>query len=98
MIQGSPRVWTVVEVGLGVAILTFTVLVLAIQAILITKSKSTWHPNSMLRFMGLTLIMTSALFLVTAGYSAEQMAPAMGLLGTIAGYLLGAGESKRTGA
>jgi len=38
------------------------------------------------------LIITSGLTLVTAGYSSEQMSPVMGLLGTIAGYLLGSGK------
>jgi len=35
------------------------------------------------------LIITGALFLVVAGYTDKQMAPVMGLLGTLAGYLLG---------
>ena len=37
----------------------------------------------------ITLIIISTLFLITAGYSNDQIAPAIGLLGTIAGYLLG---------
>jgi len=45
--------------------------------------------SSISRMTGLTLIVTSALVLVTAGYSTEQMSGVMGLLGTIAGYLLG---------
>ena len=36
-----------------------------------------------------------AIFLVVAGYSDQQIAPVIGLLGTIAGYLLGK-ESGRT--
>lgn len=39
--------------------------------------------------IGLTLVVTAGLFLITAGYSETQIAPMMGLLGTIAGYLLG---------
>jgi hypothetical protein len=29
------------------------------------------------------------MFLITAGYTSDQIAPMIGLLGTIAGYLLG---------
>lgn len=35
------------------------------------------------------LVIVSALFVVVAGYSDSQMAPVMGLLGTIVGYVLG---------
>lgn len=42
-----------------------------------------------IKFIVITLIITSTLFLITAGYSNDQIAPAVGLLGTIAGYLLG---------
>ncbi len=36
-----------------------------------------------------TIVVTATMFLVTAGYSDRQIAPAMGLLGTIVGYILG---------
>ncbi len=36
-----------------------------------------------------TIIVTAGLFLMTAGYSSQQIAPMYGLLGTIVGYLLG---------
>jgi hypothetical protein len=35
------------------------------------------------------------LFVITAGYNVEQIAPAMGLLGTIAGYLVGQRSADR---
>lgn len=37
----------------------------------------------------LSLIIFSTLFLISTGYSNDQIAPAIGLMGTIAGYLLG---------
>jgi hypothetical protein len=40
-----------------------------------------------------TVIVTAGLFLMTAGYSSEQIAPMYGLLGTIVGYLLGKANS-----
>lgn len=91
--QLANRDWSNVEIYLSVSILAFALIVLVLQTRLIMKAQPSWHPKSTLRMMGLTLVIASSLFLVTAGYSAEQVAPVMGLLGTIAGYLLGAGET-----
>jgi len=41
------------------------------------------------RAYSITLIIIGTLVLICAGYSNNQIAPAMGLFGTIAGYLLG---------
>ena len=38
---------------------------------------------------GVTLILVGTLFAITAGFSAEDIGPALGLFGTVAGYLLG---------
>lgn len=46
------------------------------------------------KVFGMTLIIMGTLFSITAGFSAEQIAPAVGLFGTIAGYLLGRSERK----
>ncbi len=85
--------WTSVEVYLSFAVLVFAVIVLALQTFLIVKIQG-WDPKSVLRMNCLTLVIASALLLITAGYSAEQVAPAMGLLGSIGGYLLGSAERK----
>jgi hypothetical protein len=45
--------------------------------------------GSILKVFGTILIIFSAVFLMVAGYSDTQVAPVIGLLGTIAGYLLG---------
>ena len=45
------------------------------------------------KLLVVTLIIFSLLFLITAGFSNEQISPAVGLLGTIAGYLLGRSPS-----
>jgi hypothetical protein len=42
---------------------------------------------------GTILIITTSVFLVVAGYSSNQIAPVTGLLGTLAGYLLGKGAA-----
>jgi len=70
-------------------VLVFGAMVFALQTWLVVKMPLNWTPNAILRFNGLTLIITGAILLVTAGYSNEQMTPVIGLLGAIAGYLLG---------
>jgi hypothetical protein len=92
--SGTVRNWTAIEIVLSCAVLVFGLLVLCLQALLIIKAAKGWHPKSILRVNGLTLIIVSALLLITAGYDAQQVAPVMGLLGTIAGYLLGSGDKK----
>ena len=68
-------------------VLVFGIVVIGICAWLMRKS--TPSSEAILRVFGTVLIITGALFLVVAGYSDKQMAPVMGLLGTLAGYLLG---------
>ena len=90
----EPRQWTSVEIILSVGILVFAIVVLLLQAILIAKARANWSPDSITRTIGLTLIVSAGLFLITAGYSADQVSPFMGLLGTVAGYLLGSTEAR----
>ena len=45
--------------------------------------------NEILQLLSINLIVTGTLFLISAGFSAEQIAPGLGLFGTIAGYVLG---------
>ena len=75
---------------MSAALLVFGVVVLLLATYLITVGKSS---EAVLRIFGTILIIVIAVFLVVAGYSDTQIAPVMGLLGTIAGYLLGK-ESK----
>lgn len=42
-----------------------------------------------LRVFAVTLILIGTLFFIAAGFGSTQIAPAMGLFGTVAGYLLG---------
>jgi hypothetical protein len=46
-----------------------------------------------LKYLSVSLIIVGSLFLVTAGYGNSQIAPIIGLLGTVAGYLLGRTQS-----
>jgi hypothetical protein len=68
-------------------VLLFSVLCFIVAALL--KRVSGFGDENVIRILALVLIVSGTLFLVTLGYSAEQIAPALGILGTIAGYMLG---------
>jgi len=73
---------------MSLSILLFgLILCLAEIFILIKKNGYSWDPSS-IRVFGLTLIIICGAVLITAGYSEYQIASMMGLLGTVAGYLL----------
>ena len=81
------------QFALSVIILAFGLIIsLGIFYVIIKKNQG-WGNNSV-RMVGLTLVLTASLFLITAGYSQEQITPVVGLLGTIIGYLLGSGQKK----
>jgi hypothetical protein len=44
---------------------------------------------AVLRLFGMLTIIVMSVFLIVAGYNTEQVAPVVGLLGTLAGYLVG---------
>ncbi|HUW44928.1 MAG TPA: hypothetical protein VMW50_03940 [Dehalococcoidia bacterium] len=78
---------------ISVAVLVFGIFVLLLAAYLIRIGKSS---ESVLRIFGTVLIVVVSVFLVVAGYTSTQIAPVMGLLGTIAGYLLGKETTTKT--
>ena len=49
-----------------------------------------------MRLFGMLTIVVMAVFLVVAGYDSQQIAPVTGLLGTLAGYLLGKSSGAET--
>ncbi|MEL7222207.1 MAG: hypothetical protein AAGJ93_12865 [Bacteroidota bacterium] len=75
------------EVWLSYGVLLFGMVIVLAQAYLISKREEPLSES--LKYLGVTLIIVGALFLVTAGYGNSQIAPIIGLLGTVAGYLLG---------
>ena len=75
-------------------VLLFGLVVIVFATHLIQRGKSA---EAVLRMFGTILIIVIAVFLVVAGYSDTQISPVMGLLGTIAGYLLGRESRDRTG-
>lgn len=56
-----------------------------------------FQPEQAIKLMAVTLIVISTLFIITAGFSSEQIAPAMGLFGTVAGYMLGRAQAGKEG-
>ncbi|MDT7830110.1 hypothetical protein RQM65_15690 [Pricia sp. S334] len=75
------------EFRLSLSILGFGLVVILLEIFLIKIRKI--NSEDTIKFITITLIIIATLFLITAGYSNDQIAPAVGLLGTIAGYLLG---------
>ena len=56
--------------------------------------KSGISSNNLLRLFTVPLVCVMAVFIILLGYTQEQIAPVIGLLGTVVGYLLGKGDSK----
>ncbi len=87
-IKAGPEWWTNQNaMTMSTVVLVFGIVVIAICASLMRGSRPS--AEAVLRVFGTVLIIVGALFLVVAGYTDKQMAPVMGLLGTLAGYLLG---------
>ena len=80
------------EFALSVSVLIFGIIVILLQTLIIWKRE--FEANDIIKIFGLSFIILSTLFIITAGYDSEQIAPAMGLFGTIAGYILGRNASK----
>lgn len=71
---------------LGGMVLLFGLGMLVVALFMLKHGMST---HGIIRLNGLVLVIISSIFLVIVGYSQEQISPVMGLLGAIAGYLLG---------
>lgn len=83
----ADRTLTNVEVALSIAVLGFGLIALLVQSLLMWKAGFEYQAG--LKITTVTLVISGTLFIITAGFSSEQIAPAMGLFGTITGYLLG---------
>lgn len=81
-----------VEFLLSILLLAFAVLALTLEVGLIMRGKI--ESAGGIKLIIITLIIFSVIFLVVCGYGNDQIAPVVGLLGTIAGYLLGKNTTK----
>jgi hypothetical protein len=82
------------EFFLSLEVLTFGLVVVAVEYAMLRRRPI--RADEALRVYGVTLILIGTLFAVTAGYSAQEISPALGLFGTVAGYLLGRRTSDNT--
>lgn len=73
---------------LGPAVLIFLAIMLGWQLFIIQRAQRGWT-DTYLKAIGLTLLVGSGLFVIVTAYTQEQAAPLFGLLGALAGYLLG---------
>lgn len=80
-VLGSP------EIQLALIVLAFGALLIALEAVVILKAAL--DSDTAVRLVTLTLVIVATLFTVAAGFGREEIAPIIGLFGTIIGYLLG---------
>jgi hypothetical protein len=79
---------------LSFGVLVFGLMTCILESVVLFKKRDTIEDQSLIRVFGITLIIISGVFLITAGYSVCQIGPMMGLLGTVAGYLLAKQEPR----
>jgi len=82
------------EFWLSVIILLFGSLIVVIEYRLLLQMPQA-KPDDALRLFAITFIIVGILVFVAAGFDSSQIAPAAGLFGTIAGYLLGKEASRQ---
>lgn len=92
-VEVSDRYLTSPEVILTTMVIVISLLALVMEFFLLRKI-SRLKAEDTLRVFGVTLIIMGTLFFITAGFNSSQIAPSMGLFGTIAGYLLGKVDRK----
>jgi hypothetical protein len=75
------------ETTLTIYFLIFGFLILIMTYAIIIRQPSEIH--NLFKYFIIVLLVLGVLVLISIGYDKEQIAPAVGLFGTIAGYLLG---------
>ena len=75
---------------ISASVLVFGCFIMLLCTILLYRGTTS---HDILKLFGTMIIVISAVFLVVAGYSDTQITPIVGLLGTIAGYLLGSKDT-----
>ena len=82
------------EFWLSLLVLAFGTIVVVVQYLLVRRKD--FDSNDVVRVFGVSLIVVGTLFLIAAGFEAQQIASGIGLFGTLAGYLLGKTKTKQT--
>jgi hypothetical protein len=78
---------TPLERNLSLDVLIFGTFVLILLYILLRSKRAS--SDDILKPFCVTLVIVGSMFLVTAGFSSQQIAPAFGLFGTVVGYVIG---------
>ena len=76
---------------LTVSVLAFGLLVILTMAVLVVRKS---QAGEVLRLFTVPMVIVAAVFLVVTGFSSAQITPVIGLLGTLAGYILGVQSQK----
>ena len=79
------------EFMLTIALIAFGVIIIWVEYLLVRK-RSNDKIEDLTKFFIVTLIIIGTLVLIGAGLNASEIAPVIGLFGTIAGLLLGRNE------
>jgi hypothetical protein len=90
--RDSSVIITMKENILSIMLLSIMLIIIVFEFFIIRKQNLS--ESNAIKLIVITLIIFGTLFLVTAGYFQEQLAPAFGLLGTISGYLLGKNDTQ----
>lgn len=80
------------QLAFGVLVLIGACSVLITQLVLMRKTGHFWSSYSF-RMFGTTLIVFTAMFMVSAGYPDNQTMPVYTLLGTVMGYIFGKSDA-----
>ena len=80
----------------GLYILGFGGLVLLCEMFLVTQMK--FNSDDSIKLITITLVITGLLYMTTLSLAGDAIAPAIGLLGTIVGYLMGKYQSSQGGS
>jgi hypothetical protein len=83
--------WSPGEVFLSIAALVFGVIFLAFLSWALCKLAKNPTAEDILKCYTIAFVIIGVLFMVAAGWASNQIAPAIGLFGTIVGYMLGRG-------
>lgn len=87
----------IIQTAIIVLVLVFGLLVLYFEVRMVGNSAIPWDVSTIFKMHSLTLIIVAGVLLVVGGVSERQIAGMMGLLGTVAGYILGREGNPREG-
>jgi hypothetical protein len=88
---------TTFEFLLSLIVLFFGLVAFMFEFLLLRRRQNL-RSEELLRVVAVSMIIVGTLLAITAGFSSEAIAPAMGLFGTMAGYLLGRADRKESEA